>query len=73
MYIPMFKKLSCANLYVRPKYLEKKKNNNNNNNLLKYLSVSKFWNIGIDGQSNIGNWTNIGEKKLKISVKVSKK
>jgi len=32
--------------------------------LLKYfakISVSKFWNIGIGGQSNIGSWPNIGE------------
>jgi len=26
------------------------------------ISVSKFWNIGIGGQSNIGSWTNIGKK-----------
>jgi len=26
--------------------------------------VSKFWNIGIGGQSNIGKWPNIGEKKF---------
>jgi len=29
------------------------------------MSVSKCWNIGIGGQSNIGNWPNIGEKSLK--------
>jgi len=28
--------------------------------------------IGIGGQSNIGNWENTGEKNLKISVSVSK-
>jgi len=27
--------------------------------------VSKFWNICIGGQSNIGSWANIGEKILK--------
>jgi len=36
---------------------------------LENISVSKFWNIDIDGQSNIGNWPNIGEKMLKISVR----
>jgi len=39
----------------------------------KNISVSKFWNIGIGGQSNIGNWPNTEEKVLKISVSVSKK
>jgi len=28
------------------------------------MSVSKLWNIGICGQSNIGSWPNIGEKKF---------
>jgi len=37
------------------------------------LSVSKFWNIGIGDQSNIGNWSNIGKKILKLSVLVSTK
>jgi len=32
------------------------------------VSVSNFWNIGIDGQFNIGNQPNIGENFLKISV-----
>jgi len=36
------------------------------------ISVCKFWNIGIGDQLNIGNWPNIGEKKLKIWVSVSK-
>jgi len=26
------------------------------------ISVSKFWNIGIGGQSNIRNWPNIDKK-----------
>jgi len=49
--------------------------NNPHQLLLKYyvkisaaISVLEY---SIDGQSNIGNWTNIGEKKLKISVSVS--
>jgi len=29
--------------------------------------------IDIGGQSHIGNWPNIGEKVLKISISVSKK
>jgi len=38
------------------------------------MSVSKFWNIGIGGQSNIGNWSNINEFFfMKITVSVSKK
>jgi len=37
------------------------------------ISVSKFWNIDISGQSNIGSWANIGGKNCKISVSVSKK
>jgi len=40
---------------------------------LENLSVSKFWNIGISGQSNNVNWPNIAEKNLKISVTVSTK
>jgi len=43
--------------------------NFNQNILLKY----RFWNIGIGDQSNKGNWPNIGETFLKISVSVWKK
>jgi len=38
-----------------------------------WLSVSKFWNIGICGQYNIVNWPNIGQKNLKILISASKK
>jgi len=36
--------------------------------LLVKTSVSKFWNIGVGGQSNIGSWPNIGEKIENISI-----
>jgi len=37
------------------------------------ISVSKYRNIGIGGQSNIGNWPNIGKKLFEnISIDFNK-